>query len=171
MTAAPDPMTLDLGWGLGVLFRAYLDEATTAFADLPGGPRGYQLLVLAGRGAPACQRAVARRLGVDRTVMTYLLDELVAAGLVERRVDPDDRRANHIVATARGRRLLPRLDRRLEQVEGRVLAGLTVADAERFRALLRAAVEHLDRPEHLDHLGDLAPEPPPTRRRETRRRD
>jgi DNA-binding MarR family transcriptional regulator len=35
--------------------------------------------------------------------MTYLLDSLAEAGLVERRPDPADRRARRIVATARGR--------------------------------------------------------------------
>jgi DNA-binding MarR family transcriptional regulator len=166
MTEPPDPMTLDLGWGLGVLFRAYLREASAAFGDLPGGPRGYRLLVSAERGEPTSQRELARRLGVDRTVMTYLIDELVDAQLVERRVDPADRRANRIAATSRGRRLLPKLDRRLHDVEERVLAGLTPRDAERFRQLLRLAVKELDHIHHVADLSDIPKEmsPPPRRR-------
>ena len=34
----------DLGWGLGTVFRAYVNAAHAAVADLPGGPRGYQVL-------------------------------------------------------------------------------------------------------------------------------
>ena len=66
----------DLGWGLGVVLRAYAKAAFTAVADLPGGPRGYQILSAAAQGAVSSQLALAQHLGVDRTVMTYLLDDL-----------------------------------------------------------------------------------------------
>jgi DNA-binding MarR family transcriptional regulator len=155
MAELADPMTLDLGWSLGVLFRAYLKEASAAFDDLPGGARAYQLLVSVERGPATSQRALARRLGVDRTVMTYLIDELVDAKLVERRVDVTDRRANQVIPTTRGRRLLPQLDRRLHDVEQRVLSGLVPADVERFRELLRLAVNELDRIHQVADLADI----------------
>src|SRR5260221_9921496 len=40
----------DLGWGLGTVFRAYVNAAHAAVADLPGGPRGYQALSAAAHG-------------------------------------------------------------------------------------------------------------------------
>src|SRR4051794_10590171 len=86
----------DLGWALGVVFRSYVKAANHAVADLPGGPRGYQLLTIAARALPVTQLAIAQQLGVDRTVMTYLLDDLEDAGLVERQPDPTDRRARRI---------------------------------------------------------------------------
>ena len=95
----PGPRRDDLGWGLGVVFLAYVTAAHAAVADLPGGPRGYQILAAAARGVVGSQLALAQQLGVDRTVMTYLLDDLEAAGLIERRPDPTDRRARHVVAT------------------------------------------------------------------------
>jgi MarR family transcriptional regulator, transcriptional regulator for hemolysin len=52
---------------------------------------------------PCSQAALAARLGIDRTVMTYLLDDLVTAGLVERRQDPGDRRTRSVAATEHGR--------------------------------------------------------------------
>ena len=39
-----DTLADDLGWGLGMLFRAYVKAAHAAVTDLPGGPRGYQVL-------------------------------------------------------------------------------------------------------------------------------
>ena len=66
----------DLGWALGAVFRAYVKSAEAAVADLPGGPRGYQVLAAAARDLPRSQLALAQQLGVDRTVMTYLLDDL-----------------------------------------------------------------------------------------------
>src|ERR1035438_9411698 len=50
----------DLGWALGVVFRSYLKAANAAFADVPGGPRGYQVLAAATRGEPESQLALAQ---------------------------------------------------------------------------------------------------------------
>jgi DNA-binding MarR family transcriptional regulator len=75
--------------------------------------------------------------------MTYLLDSLAEAGLVERRPDPADRRARRIVATARGRVLLDGLGERLREVEDQVLAGLDEAgDRQAFRTLLQRLALH-----------------------------
>jgi DNA-binding MarR family transcriptional regulator len=136
-------LSSDLGWALGVVFRSYLKAANAALADVPGGPRGYQVLAAAIRGEPENQVALALHLGVDRTVMTYLLDDLEGAGLIERRPDPADRRARHIGATAAGRDLLDDLDQRLRAAEHHVLAGLDKDDDQgAFRALLRQLATH-----------------------------
>ncbi len=132
----------DLGWALGVVFRYYLKAANAAFTDVPGGPRGYQVLAAATRGEPGSQLALAQHLGVDRTVMTYLIDDLEVGGLVARQPDPADRRARRIVPTARGRALLADLDRRLRATEEHVLADLTGADRTAFRLLLRRVATH-----------------------------
>jgi len=127
----------DLGWGLGTIFRAYVAAATSAFRDLPGGPRGYQVLASAARGSVATQLALAQHLGVDRTVMTYLLDELESAALIERRPDPTDRRARRIVATPAGEALLTRLDDCLGAVENRLLGALDEDARRTFRAMIQ----------------------------------
>ena len=133
----------DLGWALGVVFRSYVSAANAAFADLPGGPRGYQVLAAATRGEPGSQLELAQHLGIDRTVMTDLLDDLERAGLIERRPDPADRRARRIVATAAGRDLLGVLGGRLRAAEQDVLAGLASEDDRvAFRSLLRQVATH-----------------------------
>ncbi len=135
----------DLGWALGVVFRSYAKAASAAFAELPGGARGYQVLAAASRGEPGSQLELAHHLGVDRTVMTYLLDDLEGAGLIERRPDPADRRARRIVVTAPGRERLADLARRLRAAEEHVLSGLSTDDDRRaFRALLRQLATHAD---------------------------
>ena len=141
---AADCCTLknDLGWALGALSRAYAKAVAATFADVPGGPRGYQVLAAAAREEPGSQLALAQHLGVDRTVMTYLLDSLAEAGLVERRPDPADRRARRIVATERGRVLLDGLGARLRAAEDHLLAGLDDADRQSFRALLQRVAVH-----------------------------
>ena len=132
----------DLGWALGALTRSYAKAVAATFADVPGGPRGYQVLAAAAREEPGSQLRLAQHLGVDRTVMTYLLDSLAEAGLVERRPDPADRRARRIVATTRGRSLLDGLGAQLRAAEDQLLAGLDEADRQAFRALLQRVAVH-----------------------------
>jgi len=127
----------DLGWALGVVFRRYAKNAAKALADVPGGPRGYQVLAMAGRGDPRRQLDLANHLGVDRTVMTYLLDDLEQAGLVERQPDPTDRRARLIVLTEGGRDLLDQLETRLAEAEAVVLGTLSEDERRLFRMLLQ----------------------------------
>ena len=127
----------DLGWALGRVTRAHLRTAQDVVSDLPGGPRGYHVLAGLEDGPPRTQLALARSLGVDRTVMTYLLDELEGAGLVARRPDPADRRARQVLLTDVGRARLCELERRLREAEEELLAPLDPAERDQLRALLQ----------------------------------
>jgi DNA-binding MarR family transcriptional regulator len=166
----------DLGWALGVVFRSYVKLAGIAVDNLPGGPRGYQILAAAARSVPGTQLAIAQQLGVDRTVMTYLLDDLVTAGLIERQPDPADRRARRIVATEHGRATLAGLQSRLKLAEEHVLAGLPEADRTAFRDLLRRLASQVDAKDPMTnpcqavHETGLAEPPAPTARARSRRR-
>ena len=153
-----DALADDLGWGLGTLFRAYVAAAHDAVADLPGGPRGYQVLSAAAQGTVGSQLALAQHLGIDRTVMTYLLDDLEAANLIERRPDPADRRARRVVATQHGIELLAELDERLRAAEAHLLAPLDQEAGESFRAQVRLLATRLDALDPLESPCELAEE-------------
>jgi len=127
----------DLGWALSAITRSYLRAARDAVADLPGGARGYLVLAVAGQGEPRSQLALAQHLGVDRTAMTYLLDDLEAAGLVERRPDPADRRARRVAPTPDGLALLCEVKATLRDVEDALLAPLDDHERVVLRGLLR----------------------------------
>lgn len=126
----------DLGQSLGAVLRAYTLAARDVAADVPGGPRGYQILTVATGGACRNQAGIAEVLGIDRTVMTSLVDRLESAALVERRPDPADRRARQIVLTADGRRMLRRVADRIDDVERALLSPLTNDEAAELRRLL-----------------------------------
>ncbi len=79
--------------------------------------------------------------------MTYLLDDLVTAGLVERRQDPCDRRTRLVAATDHGRTVLADLESRLARAEQHILAGLSPQDQATFRALLAIAARHVNDPD------------------------
>jgi DNA-binding MarR family transcriptional regulator len=153
-----DALANDLGWGLGTVFRAYVAAAHAAVADLPGGPRGYQVLSAAAQGVVGSQLSLAQHLGVDRTVMTYLLDDLEAAGLIERRPDPADRRARHVVITQQGTKLLATLDDRLRAAEAHLLAPIDDEARESFRTQVRILATHVDGVDPVDSPCELAVE-------------
>ena len=135
--ASAAPVESDLGWALGVVFRRYVKASAAALEGLPGGPRGYQVLATTNSEGPKRQLDLAAQLGVDRTVMTYLLDDLEKAGLVQRRPDPADRRARLIAPTDEGVEALCDLERRLRSTEEEVLGILEESERASFRMLLQ----------------------------------
>lgn len=135
----------DLGWALGVVFRAHLKAAGAILGDLPGGPRGHQVLAAAVQTVPESQIALARRLGIDKTVMTYLIDDLERAGLVERRPHPGDRRHKQVVATEHGRQVWAATRQRLDHAEEHLLGPLGPTDRAELRALLHRLAEQAQR--------------------------
>lgn len=126
----------DFGLSLVVLVRAYRTVVTSVLDGVPQGARGYQTLAVVAQGDQQNQLALATYLGIDRTVMTYLIDDLVTAGLVERRLTPADRRQRKIVATTRGIGTLQDLRRQVRVAEDRLLEALDEHERQAFRSLL-----------------------------------
>jgi MarR family transcriptional regulator for hemolysin len=127
------------GWSLAALLREWSARVDAAADDLPQGTRGYQLLTAVVHGNLPSQAALASTLGIDRTVMTYLLDAFEGCGLVERQLDPADRRARRIVATDKGLDVLAAMDARVAAAEEELLAGLEPGQRAMLRELLERA--------------------------------
>ncbi|MEH0825307.1 MULTISPECIES: MarR family winged helix-turn-helix transcriptional regulator [unclassified Micromonospora] len=83
---------------------------------------------------PLPARDLAEQLRCDRSNVTALVDKLEQAGLVERRVDPADRRQKTLVVTAAGRRMRERVDRVM--TDSRLLAGLSTDELATLRELV-----------------------------------
>jgi DNA-binding MarR family transcriptional regulator len=76
--------------------------------------------------------------------MTKRIDQLAAAGLVERRPDPTDRRGTLVRLTRRGRRLIDAaIDVHLAN-ERAILSSLKVADRRELDSILRTLLASLD---------------------------
>jgi DNA-binding MarR family transcriptional regulator len=69
----------------------------------------FRVLVMVASNGPLNLGAVARGLGVYPSTATRACDRLVAAGLLDRRDDPDDRRNLLLDLTAEGRELVARV--------------------------------------------------------------
>jgi DNA-binding MarR family transcriptional regulator len=84
------------------------------------------------------QQEVARRMGVDRTTMVALIDDLEDKGLVERRQDPDDRRRNVVVLTDVGRTTLRQATAATRKAERRFLGSLSEEESAALKKALQA---------------------------------
>ncbi|WP_444960425.1 MarR family winged helix-turn-helix transcriptional regulator [Nocardiopsis sp. M1B1] len=129
----------NLGWSLAVLLRRWHERVEAVLDDVPHGSRGYHVLTAVSLGEPPTQAALAERLLIDRSVMTYLLDDLEEADLVRRRVDPGDRRVRRVCATAHGHEVLASLSERVREAEEHILAGLDAPARELFRRIAQHA--------------------------------
>jgi DNA-binding MarR family transcriptional regulator len=114
--------------------------AISAPALKPTGINGRELAVLTvlAQGEPPSQLEAAQRLGIDRSTMVTLIDELEAKGLVERRPHGADRRRNIVALTNRGRKTMTAASRIVDVAEREFLAPLSPQDATRFLKMLQA---------------------------------
>jgi DNA-binding MarR family transcriptional regulator len=94
------------------------------------------LSVIADEG-PLSQQVLCARMRVDRTTMVAVVDELEAAGLVERRRNPDDRRAYALEATDPGRAWIAEKRGALMAAQDELLSVLSEAERRRLVASLQ----------------------------------
>jgi MarR family transcriptional regulator, transcriptional regulator for hemolysin len=89
------------------------------------------------------QSELAELLDLQPISLTRLLDRLAENGLIERRPDPNDRRANRLFLTPAARPLLERLTKLGEGMMEAVLEGLDGKAIERMLSHLQTMRENL----------------------------
>src|SRR5262249_61232875 len=98
---------------------------------------GPQLAVLLWPGPDGMRPSdLAARMKISKQALNYLLGDLERLGYLERRADPDDRRARRIALTDRGRELVPIIRGAVSNTERDWAASLGEARFEQLRELL-----------------------------------
>ena len=82
------------------------------------------------------QFELADILLISRVKATYIIDRIVRRGMVERRQDPDDRRANFVLITPAGERLLMKVKDPYYRLMPALFAGLDQSRKKVFLELL-----------------------------------
>jgi MarR family transcriptional regulator for hemolysin len=157
--AASPSVGVGLGWALATLLRDYQAKVEAALDGLPGGARAFLVMTHVEKETCHSQIAIAERIGLDKTTLTYLLDDIEQEGLIKRTTDPNDRRSRHISLTDKGSNALARYSRAVEQVDQDILARLGVEDAAQFQlSLMKVAglegqsMEDAAEGEHSAHI-------------------
>jgi len=122
------------------MLRTYADHKASQFGITQA---QWTVLARLDRFEGLKQSELAEMLDLQPITLTRLLDRLCANGLIERRPDPNDRRANRLYLTPAARPLLERLGDLGEELMGTALAGVGRAAVERMVTELASVKENL----------------------------
>jgi DNA-binding MarR family transcriptional regulator len=135
------PVTEFAGQLLFRLWRASHVRAADVLGSVGLTPALFGLLNVVGARKGANQQELGAAMGIDRTTMVALIDQLEDAGLAKRTQSAKDRRAREIVITPKGKRVLERARGLLSQAEDEVLSGLSGRERRELVGLLRRALD------------------------------
>jgi len=122
------------------MLRTYADQKASQF----GMTRAqWVVLVRLDRFEGLKQSELADMLDLQPITLTRLLDKLSECGLIERRPDPNDRRAKRLFLTPAARPMLERLGSLGDELMGTALAGVDRENVERMVAQLAIVKENL----------------------------
>src|SRR5215470_20456210 len=128
------------------LLRTYADYRAAQFGITRA---QWAVLVRLDRAEGLNQSELAEMLDLQPITLTRLLDKLAESGLIERRPDPNDRRANRLYLKPAAKPLLDRLANLGAEMMEVVLDGVSMASIERMlkelglvKDNLRSAIAH-----------------------------
>ncbi|HUZ76442.1 MAG TPA: MarR family transcriptional regulator [Chloroflexota bacterium] len=102
--------------------------------------RQYAMMAVLADEGPRSQHLLGQELGIDRTSMVALVDNLEQLGLLRREKAPGDRRAYALHLTEDGEAVLAEAGRFVIAVEKEVFAGLSAHERRQLHELLRRLV-------------------------------
>lgn len=100
------------------------------------------------------QIALADMLDIEPITLSRIVDRLEDSGLVERRPDPDDRRAWRLHVTATAQPLVAKLKRVADDMIAEAFAGIDPKDIEITRQVLSRARENACRNNALNRVSN-----------------
>lgn len=125
-----------LGYQLRLAQLAVFRDFERSARGLGVSPGRFGLLALVEANPGVSQSRLAHAVGLDRSTMVAVLDQLEERGFVERRAGPD-RRTNGLWLTREGRRVVAQLKRRIGEHEARIAGRLSARERETLLVLLR----------------------------------
>jgi len=131
----PDALIACPDFVLSTLAVSVTELIEAAIAPVGLRMRHYRLVRMLWADGSQRQSAVGAALGIDRTSVVALIDELEDAGLVRRERDPDDRRSYCIVLTAKGRRVAEKAIARVSAAEASMFGPLSSAEKSALQNL------------------------------------
>ncbi|MFN8114288.1 MAG: MarR family winged helix-turn-helix transcriptional regulator [Solirubrobacterales bacterium] len=120
------PLCANLGWLLSQANHAMTTEMTSRLEGIGLYPRNFCVIQTAMEGE-LTQTEIAQTVGLDKTTMVTSVDELEAAGLVERVPSPTDRRARIIRVTREGAAKAEEAKRIVADLQEEILDSLPAA--------------------------------------------
>jgi DNA-binding MarR family transcriptional regulator len=125
-----------VGFAAAFRFRSLIEPAGL-------GPREFAVLRQVASDEGVSQQACGAALKVAPSRMVALVDDLEAKGFLQRRSNPEDRRARALHVTAKGRRALAKAFESVVRNETEIYAVLSDAEKAELRRLLQIVADQL----------------------------
>lgn len=157
MTDTIPPTTLSFGFLVSDTARLLRRRFEQRSRHLGLSRAQWQVLAHVSRHEGAKQACLAEMMDIEPITLTRLLDRMEEAGWVERRPDPNDRRARLLYLTPQARPKLAEMRVLAEQIHGELLSRLTPevrAALLQALACIRAALA--EKPLPSDTVSDAA---------------
>lgn len=102
------------------------------------------LIHLSRLGDGVTQKVLAARIGIDTSTLVRLIDILEERELIQRQIDPEDRRARRIWLTDKGHQLVADIEATLVRAEDAILDGFDDAWLDQMREGITRIGQRLD---------------------------
>jgi DNA-binding MarR family transcriptional regulator len=113
-----------------------MDRITRIFDEAGITSQQYNILrILRGAGKPLSTLQIRQRMLDKMSDSSRIVDRLVLKGMVKKNISKTDRRLVDVTITAKGLKLLEKIDTYNDQVDG-IMMNLTVAEARALNQLL-----------------------------------
>ena len=126
----PDSHRADIGgtlYQLMRLMRRYWHDGVVSSLDMTG-PQSIVIAGLKALGDGVNQTELSNYLAIHKAPLACIIDQLEQKGLVERRLNPQDRRVRRIFATDRVREIHPRMELVMDSLNASLTEGVSAAD-------------------------------------------
>lgn len=124
-------------------FHAQRNYMRACLAELGIGFGQPKLMNYLDAHGPCKQRAMAEYFEIDRAAVSRMLDSLEKKGLVACRSDRENRRADLVELTEKGRAVIATWRKRCGEMEAKLLSGFSEAERQQFSAFLSRAYSNL----------------------------
>ncbi|MEQ1890445.1 MAG: MarR family transcriptional regulator [Alphaproteobacteria bacterium] len=126
----PDSHRADIGGTLYQLMRVmrrYWHEGVVSSLDMTG-PQSIVIAGLKELGDGVNQTELSNFLAIHKAPLACIIDQLEQKGLVQRRLDPQDRRVRRIFATDLVREIHPRMELVMDSLNASLTEGISTAN-------------------------------------------
>jgi len=125
-----------------ILSKLYYGVLTKTLEDLDI-ERYFSILYFLNENNGCNQQCICNRLAIDKTAMVKVIDYLIKADYIERKVNPDDRREHFIFLTKKGQKRTDEVVKSFHAIDENIFSSISKNDKATFIHVLDCLSENL----------------------------
>lgn len=105
----------------------------------------YSLFMIGSASEPMNQNDLACAISQDKVSVVRIVDHLLNKGLIDRKVDEQDRRKYNLLLTAKGLQLYPKIKQAMQETNQECLKGLSAEQIQSFLHCMQIMQANMDK--------------------------